>query len=116
MTRDAFNAYCAAFDHATHVVQWGGADVWKIGGKVFAVGFWSGKTAGITFKTSDMVYEILRDRPGCRPAPYFASRGMKWIQWTDDAMPEADLRGHLADSYDLVAAKLTRAVRRSLGL
>jgi predicted DNA-binding protein (MmcQ/YjbR family) len=41
MKRDAFNAFCAALPGATHVVQWGGADVWKAGGKVFAIGGWA---------------------------------------------------------------------------
>ena len=29
---------------------------------------------------SDIAWEVLRDAPGCRPAPYMASRGLKWIQ------------------------------------
>ncbi len=38
MTRDEFDSYCASLPHVTHVVQWGDASVWKIGGKVFAIG------------------------------------------------------------------------------
>ena len=38
MTRDEYNAFCASLPATTHVVQWGGADVWKVGGKVFAIG------------------------------------------------------------------------------
>ena len=38
---DAFNALCASLPATTHVVQWGGSDVWKVGGKVFAIGGWS---------------------------------------------------------------------------
>jgi predicted DNA-binding protein (MmcQ/YjbR family) len=37
MTRDAFNFFCAALLATTHVVQWGNCDVWKVGGKVFAI-------------------------------------------------------------------------------
>ena len=81
MTQDDFNAYCASLKAATHVVQWGGSDVWKVGGKVFALGAWhAGKNAGITFKVSEFAYDVLRDMPGLRPAPYLASRGMTWIQ------------------------------------
>ena len=32
MTRDRFNRFCAALRATTHVIQWGGADVWKVGG------------------------------------------------------------------------------------
>ena len=32
MTTDDYNAFCGGLPRTTHVVQWGGADVWKIGG------------------------------------------------------------------------------------
>ena len=38
MTLAEYNRYCASLPAATHVVQWGGAHVWKVGGKVFAIG------------------------------------------------------------------------------
>ena len=38
MTIDEFNHYCKALPHTTHVVQWGNSEVWKVGGKVFAIG------------------------------------------------------------------------------
>ena len=41
MTREDYDAFCGSLPHATHVVQWGDASVWKIGGKVFAIGGWS---------------------------------------------------------------------------
>ena len=41
MTRDEFNAFCGGLPAATHVVQWGGSDVWKVGGKMFAVCGWA---------------------------------------------------------------------------
>ena len=53
MTYDEFNAFCRSLPHTTHVVQWGGSHVWKVGGKVFAIGGWdNGKYPGITFKVS----------------------------------------------------------------
>lgn len=127
MTPATFNAFCQSLPHTTHVVQWNGADVWKVGtadkAKVFAVGGWHhGRHAGITFKVSPMAYEILRDAPGLRPAPYFASRGMKWIQCFDDGddgdtgPTDAELKGYLEDSYRLVAEGLPKRVRESLGL
>ena len=38
MTLAEYNAFCAALPATSHVVQWGGTDVWKVGGKVFALG------------------------------------------------------------------------------
>jgi len=118
ITNDDFNAFCRSLPHTTHVVQWGGADVWKIGGKVFAIGGWNhDNLAGITFKVSEIGYEMLRDAPGCRPAPYLASRGMKWIQRFDAPGPsDEDLRDYLSESYRLVSLNLTKKLQRELGL
>ena len=40
MTLDDYNGFCASLPGTTHVVQWGGAHVWKVGGKVFAIAGW----------------------------------------------------------------------------
>lgn len=69
MTHTQFNAYCYGLSSTTYVMQWGGSHVWKVGGKVFAIGSTTKEgTNGFTFKTSELDYEILRERPGCRPA------------------------------------------------
>jgi predicted DNA-binding protein (MmcQ/YjbR family) len=119
MTTDDYNAFCGGLPHTTHVVQWGGADVWKIGGKVFAIGGWQDddEALHVTFKCSEMSYELLKDTPGCRSAPYLASRGMKWIQRTsDEALDDDGLKDYIAESYRLVARGLTKKVQRELGL
>ena len=118
MTRGRYNKFCGALKATSHVVQWGGADVWKVGGKVFAIGwFATGSHPAITFKVSEFSYEVLRDMPGLRPAPYLASRGMKWIQQFDEpGLSDADLKDHLADSHRLVSLGLTKKLQRELGL
>jgi predicted DNA-binding protein (MmcQ/YjbR family) len=118
MTLDEYNGFCASLPSTTRVVQWGGAHVWKIGGKVFAIGGWSNReTLAVTFKVSDLAYDILREQPGCRPAPYLASRGMKWIQrFSDESMDDESLKDYLGESLRLVARKLPKAARRELGL
>ncbi|MEO0918652.1 MAG: MmcQ/YjbR family DNA-binding protein [Pseudomonadota bacterium] len=117
MTRDDFNDYCRGKRGSTHVVQWGNADVWKIGGKVYAICGWNDDHAAFTFKVTEMIYEVLQDQPGYRPAPYLASRGMTWLQiYEPDILDEADIRQHIDASFDLVVAKLTKKTRRELGL
>ena len=127
MVPDAFNAFCANLPATSHVVQWGGADVWKVGeppkAKVFAIAGWgesrhgeAGKFA-VSFKVSPMAFEILRDHPDCRPAPYLASRGMKWIQYCrDQVMSDSELLDLICDSHRLVAAGLPKKTQRALGL
>ena len=118
MTLDEYNQFCASLAHTTHVVQWGGAHVWKVGGKVFAIAGWSdGEELAVTFKCSPLAFEILKEQPGLRPAPYLASRGLSWIQRrTDEAMPDVALGDYLTESYRLVAAGLPRRLRGQLGL
>lgn len=118
MTLDDYNSFCASLPATSHVVQWGGAHVWKVGGKVFAVGGWGdGKSLFVTFKCSDISFDMLGQQPGCRPAPYLASRGMKWIQRTSpETLDDAALRDYLTESHRLVAAKLTKKARQELKL
>ena len=119
MTREDFDEYCRSLPHTTHVVQWGDASVWKIGGKVFTVGGWNETEDAfcISFKTSEVSFEILSGQPGCRPAPYLASRGMKWIQRTGtDTLSDEDLKAYLAESHRIVGAGLTKKLQRELGL
>ena len=117
MTRDEFNDFCASLPQTTHVVQWGNADVWKVGGKVFAVGGWADGVDAFTFKAGDIAWEVLRDQPGIRPAPYLASRGMSWIQrTTDETMSDEELLSYIRDSYTIVGRGLTKKLQRELGL
>lgn len=115
MTPAAFNAFCATLPQSTHVVQWGGADVWKVGGKVYAIAGWLEDVGlSVSFKVTPIGYEILSDAEGCRPAPYLASRGMKWIQARGIA--DDDLVNHVRGSYDLIVAALPKKTKRELGL
>lgn len=116
MTYEEYNRFCAALPATTHVVQWGGADVWKVGGKVFSIGGW-GEKASFTFKVSPLDFEMLRDQPGLRPAPYLASRGMKWIQHFDEpGLSDAQLEGYLQYSHQLVSRGLSKKMQKALGL
>lgn len=120
MTLDDYNAFCASLPATTHVVQWGGSHVWKVGGKVFAIAGWDDGDAtnvAVTFKCSAMAFDILKEQPGCRPAPYLASRGMKWIQRrTGESMDDEALRDYLRESRRLVALKLPKRLREELGI
>lgn len=117
MTRDEFNRFCGAMRATSHIVQWGDSDVWKVGDKVFAICGWHEGGPAFTFKVGEIAFEVLGDAPGIRPAPYLASRGMKWLQvYETGAMSEASLREHIEESYRLVAAGLTRKKRAELGL
>ena len=114
MTYAQFNTFCESLPATTSVVQWGGAHVWKVGGKVFAIGGWElNDNPAFTFKTSEFDFEVLKNQSGFRPAPYLASRGMKWIQLfgVDDELEEL-----LKESHRLVSLGLTKKKQKELGL
>ncbi len=106
-----------------YIVQWRGSHVWKVGEKVFAIGRWGeGKNTGITFKVSEIAFECLKDEPGLRPAPYFASRGMTWLQYyeeqdyTERRLSHNDLKSLLAESHRIVSLGLTKKKQKELCL
>jgi predicted DNA-binding protein (MmcQ/YjbR family) len=117
MTEAEFNQFCKALPATTYVVQWGGSHVWKVGTKVFAIGGWNGAEVGITFKVSDLSFAILKEQPGLRPAPYLASRGLKWIQqYAQPGLTDDELRLYLRHSYRLVAQGLSKKKQLQLRL
>lgn len=118
MTYEEFNQFCGSFTATSHVVQWGDAHVWKVGGKVFAIGGWSKeKQPAFTFKTSPLNFDFLSDCEGYIPAPYFANRGMKWIQQTETSgRLDEELKYYLSESYRIVALGLSQRKRQELGI
>lgn len=122
MTLDQYNDYCATLPSTFHVVQWGNADVWKVGTqerfKVFAIGGHEGENGpAVTFKVSEIAWEILQDAKGCRPAPYLASRGMKWIQADlKGGLKAKEIKQYLEASHAMMATSLPKKIQRELGL
>lgn len=109
-------AFCARLPAATQDVKWGADLCFSVGGKMFAVTMLKGsKARGFSFKVDAHRFLELTDRPGIRPAPYLARA--KWICVDDgDALTDAEARELLARSHALVASKLTRKLRVTLGL
>lgn len=118
MKVEEFNRFCGSLPHTSHVVQWGGAQVWKVAGKVFAIGGWNDEDfLYVTFKCSELSYNLLKEQSGLRPAPYLASRGMSWIQRTSaETLDDDGLKDYLKESYRLVSLGLTKKKQRELGL
>ncbi len=63
------------------------------------------------------IFYFLSEIAGYKPAPYFASRGMKWIQHYDSsAETDEDLIYYLKKSYRIVSLGLTKKKQKELGL
>jgi predicted DNA-binding protein (MmcQ/YjbR family) len=117
MTEKQFDAFCGSLLATTFVVQWSNSRVWKVGGKVFAIGRWDTGHPAISFKVSPLAFEILKEQPGLRPAPYLASRGLKWIQhFAKPGLDPAALKDYLRQSHGLAAQGLSKKRQTELGL
>ena len=118
MNLNDFDRFCGSLPAAEMVVQWGGAHVWKVGGKVFALASNWGKTSAdvkIGFKASDMAFMMLTEQPDIEPSPYLGR--YKWVQLQPaDALSDADIKGYVELAHGLVVAKLTKAKRLELNL
>ena len=111
MTREEIGAVAFALPAVTHVVQWGASDVYKVGGKVFAI---CGDDS-VSFKVSDIGFVVLTEAGGPgRQAPYCAKG--QWVNVDLEGMDGEDAQGWLATAHSLIAAKLTKKVRAELGL
>lgn len=101
---------------ATQDIKWGADWVASVGGKMFFVG---GPHPGVwthcSFKVDEHRFLELTDLPGIEPAPYAAR--YHWVAVVDSkALPLAELKALVGRSHALVAAKLTRRLRQSLGI
>ena len=110
MTRADVEAIAFALPGVTRVVQWGASDVYKVGGKVFAIA----GDEGVSFKVTDIGFLALTEGGPGRQAPYCAKG--QWVNVSYPDLSEADARDWLPNAHALIAAKLTKKLRAELGL
>ena len=117
MTREEFDQFCHGLKATTNVIQWGNSSVWKVGGKIFAIAsIWGeGDHTKISFKCSDLSYQILCELDGIIPAPYLARA--KWVQMEmEGALNDETLKSYIEEAHTTIAGKLTKKLRTELGL
>jgi predicted DNA-binding protein (MmcQ/YjbR family) len=113
MNIDQLRDLCLSFPGATEQVQWGDDLVFKVGGKMFAVTPLEPARLWLSLKADPQDFVDLTERPGVIPAPYLARA--KWVAFESaQTLPSLEVAALLRKSYDLVAAKLPRALRESL--
>ncbi|WP_108820001.1 MmcQ/YjbR family DNA-binding protein [Pseudovibrio sp. Alg231-02] len=120
MMRDEFDNYCKSLVGTSNVIQWGNASVWKVGGKIFAICSNWGEDRPemegikISFKCSELSYQILTEQEGIIPAPYLARA--KWVQIeTAQAMADEDIKDYVREAHSIIARKLTKKLQKEIG-
>jgi len=115
MRLDRLKSFALALPRTTVVSQWGGL-VFKVAEKVFFMISLDGDVlSGVIFKCTPKEFAELTETDGIGQAPYFAKR--MWVKVEDlAALPEPELNQRIHSSYHLIAAKLPKKTRLSLGL
>ena len=120
MNLKTFDEFCGSLPATSMVVQWGGAHVWKVGDKVFALCAPRGNEDGgerwkVVFKVNDLAFQILTEQSGIQPSPYLGR--FKWVQLENDAaMNDCDVQAYIEAAHAIISKKLTRTKRAELGL
>lgn len=115
MDTETLRRYCLSLPHATEGIQWGNNLLFRIGNKMFAIVALDQTPVSMSFKCTPEEFAELTERDGIIPAPYLARNN--WVMLESlDALPRAELKRLIKDSYAMVAAKLPKKVRAELGL
>jgi predicted DNA-binding protein (MmcQ/YjbR family) len=116
MSFQALADHVAQLPGATLDIKWGNDWVASVGGRMFLVGGpHPGAWTHCSFKVDDHRFLELTGLPGLAPAPYVAR--YHWVAVSDArALPLAELKALVTRSHALVAAKLPKKLRLSLGI
>lgn len=114
MNVDWLRRYCLSLPHTTESSPFGPDDlVFKVGGKMYAVVVLVPAPVCMSFKCTPEEFADLVERPGIIPAPYSAR--YHWVALeSEDALPRAEIKRLILQSYDLVFAKLPKKTRTAL--
>ena len=112
MTLDAIRAFCTSLPHVTEKVQWGDDLVFKVGGKMFCVGY-LGVPTHLSFRPAEEHRIELLEIEGVIPAPYMARAG--WVSVREmEAVNAAEIKKGIRASYGYYFAKLPKKTQAAL--
>ena len=111
MTPEEIHTHCLSLPGTTHVVQWQGASVYKIGGKVFAI--YAGQRNRVTLKCADVeTAEFLIEIGAATRAPHLPRGG--WISLALEEVEDAEMAERLTTSARTVRATLPKSAQAKL--
>ncbi len=95
-------------------IKWGADLCFTIAKKMYCVSGMDGSFK-VAFKCSDEDFELVLERDGITPAPYFAKN--KWVTVNKGgALTKEEWKDYILKSYKLIASKLPKKVQAALGL
>jgi len=113
MNAEWVRGVCLKLPRTTEEVLWGNDLVFKIGGKMYAAAALEPGTPWLSFKCTPQDFAELTEREGIIPAPYAARH--HWIALErEDALPAAEIRRLIGESYELVLGKLPKKAQAAI--
>ena len=113
MNLDWIRAHCVSLPHTTEEVQWEDHLLFKVGGKMYAIGSLNPAHDALSLKADPDEFDALVELPGVIPAPYMARN--KWVQIQEfDGVPRAEVKRLLTKSYEIIKAKLPKRLQADL--
>ena len=101
--------YCLSLPHTTEDVQWESI-LFRIARKIYVL--LSPEGNGLSFKCTPEQFAELIEIEGIIPAPYLARN--HWVSLTRlDALPRAEVRRRIRESYELVRSKLPKKTQQA---
>jgi predicted DNA-binding protein (MmcQ/YjbR family) len=115
MTIENLQSICKKFPAVTEDIKWENHLCFCVGEKMFLVTGMDESPVTASFKVSDEEFDEISSRPGFKPAPYMAKN--KWVFVEDiSLLGKKDWERFAKGSYDLVKEKLTKKLRKELGI
>lgn len=110
MDRDAVKTICEVLPGAEVSDPFGGGhDVWKVGGKIFAIV--GAMDQGVSVKTADVDFAAMMIEAGDAVKAPYLHRSWVLLPWS---APDALIRDRIEISYDIIRGGLTKKARAAL--
>jgi predicted DNA-binding protein (MmcQ/YjbR family) len=115
MKPDVLRSRCLAKPGAVEDFPFGeGVSVFKVGGKMFAIGDLGADPLELSLKCEPELAQVLRaQHPAVRPGYHLNKRHWNTVT-LDGSLTDGEIEAMIDDSYDLVVDGLPRAVRQTL--
>ena len=114
MDIEVLRSICLSFPAVNEEIKWGNDLCFVVAGKMFCVTSLEPPHT-FSFKVTESEFEELSGSDGFKPAPYLARA--KWVLCIDSKkLNKKDLNNYLRQSFDMIAAKITKKQRKDLGI
>lgn len=115
MLIEDIQAICKTFNGVTEDIKWEHHLCFNVGGKMFLITSPDEVPCSASFKVNEEDFDELNAKPGFKQAPYLAKH--KWVHLDDiNRLSKKQWEYYLAQSYNLIAAKLPVKTKKALGL